>query len=197
MIGFGHMAKKAPEKQAVRDILFSGSGPLSWAHKEVVAIIGVKMLNEMKDKRFAIKTIQIGLSDDPGHYSLANQIYHFLSKWDQNDKKQVREFIISELEEILNQASARELARGDLEDPSKAKLIKGQLKSDHRQIKKELERLLIKKFGPEFGTLTAQKLKVNDYAVVRFFREDRIPTRETLVSFFKALGIEDLRYQRL
>ena len=179
-----------------RRVLFSGKDALDTDQAVQLIMLGADMLKSIKDKELIITAIRFALSDTKDDIKDSHQVLHFFNKWKANESSQIRSFILSELREITLSASVGHLTVADVENLDTNKEIKKQVKRHAREIKESLRKKLVEKFGAEYVTKVAPKLKVKDYALVRFFREDRVPGKAYLHELFKLLGITDLEYQK-
>ena len=176
-----------------RAVLFSDTKILTIDQASQLITIGAEILRSTKEKDMVINAIRFALNDTATDIRDSHQILHFFKSWQSEERTQVRSFIISELERIVGTLAVGKITKAEVEADTAE--LKKQLKSYGRPIKEALERKLVEEFGDDYEKKTAKALKIDrEYAVVRFFREDRTPRIKYIKALFNLLDLNELQY---
>jgi len=176
-----------------RAVLFSDRKILTTDQASQIIAIGAEILRSTKEKDMVINAIRFALNDTATDIKDSHQILHFFKKWQSNEGSQVRSFIMSELKDIVGTLAIGKITKTEVEADTAE--TKRQLKLYGKAIKEALEKKLVEEFGDDYEKKTAEALKIDrEYAVVRFFREDRTPRTKYIKALFKLLKLNELQY---
>lgn len=176
-----------------RTVLFSDSKILTTDQASEIIIIGAEILSSTKEKDMVINAIRFALNDSETDIKDSHQILHYFKKWESNESSHVRSFIISELKDIVKTLAVGTLTKAqvDADSPDTRKIIR----TYGSAIKEALERKMVERYGDRYEKEAMKALKIEtEYAVVRFFREDRTPRTKYIKAIFELLKLPELQY---